>query len=109
MKKYSILQLKGVWENLNKFYTCKYDRLFKEIMLKEENREILEKLIENILKIKINKIEIKSQELNVKGKHVDAYLETDKGKIEIEVNTCDKKYIHPRNMAYICNIYTTIH
>ena len=33
-----------------KYYTCKYDRPFKEIMLKESNKDILKKLLEHILK-----------------------------------------------------------
>ena len=40
-----------------KIYTCKYDRVFKEIFAKEENKDILIKLLESILKVKIEKVE----------------------------------------------------
>ena len=95
-----------------KFYTCKYDKPFKEIMLKEENKDVLKKLLENILKIKIKEIEINNQERNtgnikIRRKHLDALLTTNEGKIEIEVNTSNEKYVHPRNMAYISDIYAS--
>ena len=95
-----------------KFYTCKYDKPFKEIMLKEENKDVLKKLLENILKIKIKEIEINNQERNtgnikIRRKHLHALLTTNEGKIEIEVNTSNEKYVHPRNMAYISDIYAS--
>ena len=94
-----------------KYYTGKYDRAFKEIMLNEKNKDILKFLLESILEIKINNIQIKRQErnvgnINVKGKTVDALLETDIGKVQIEVNTSNEYYVHPRNMAYISDIYS---
>ena len=42
-----------------KFYTCKNDRTFKEVFLKEENSDLLKALLELILQIKIDKLEIK--------------------------------------------------
>ena len=35
----------------------KYDRVFKEIFAKEENKDILIKLLESIIKVKIEKVE----------------------------------------------------
>ena len=94
-----------------KFYTCRYDRPFKEIMLKESNKDILKALLESILKveitdIKINNIERNSENINIKRKYLDALLTTNEGMIELEVNACDKPYVHPRNMSYICDIYS---
>ena len=43
--------------NDDKFYTCKYDRPFKEIMLKLSNRDILKLILEKILGVRITKIE----------------------------------------------------
>ena len=93
-----------------KFYTCRYDKPFKEIMLKESNKDILKALLENILhvditNIEINNIERNSGNLNIKRKYLDALLTTNEGMIELEVNSCDKPYVHPRNMSYICDIY----
>ena len=39
--------------NLEKFYTCKSDRAFKEVFLKPDNSNLLKALLEFILKIKI--------------------------------------------------------
>ena len=45
------------------FYTCKYDKAFKEIMMKKENFNILKKVLESILEVRIE--EIKLQPLNL--------------------------------------------
>ena len=94
----------------NKFYTCKYDRPFKEIFLKEQNKDLLKVLLEQVLNIKINKIEIKNIErntgnINIRRKYLDALLYTDQGKIGIEINSENKDYIKPRNMAFLCDMY----
>ena len=94
-----------------KFYTCKYDRAFKEVFLNKKNDDLLKVLLESILKVKINKIEILNNERNVDNihvarKHVDALLDTDKGKIGIEVNTSKEDYVRPRNFAFITDVYS---
>jgi predicted transposase/invertase (TIGR01784 family) len=99
-------------DKMTKFYTCKYDRPFKEIMLNEKNKNILKALLERILQVTINNIQILNQEKNVgnihiKRKHLDAILETSIGKIGIEVNSENKPYVHPKSMAYICNEYAS--
>ena len=58
-----------------KFYTCKYDKAFKEIMMKEENFEILKKVLESILEVTIEKIELQplhipTGNIHLKGKEV---------------------------------------
>ena len=92
------------------FYTCKYDKAFKEIMMKKENFNILKKVLESILEVKIE--EIKLQPLNLptgnihlKGKEVDLLVVTNQGKIEVEVNTYYNDYVRVRNFSYITNIY----
>ena len=94
---------------MKKFYTCKYDRAFKEIMLKKDNIELLKYYLEYILnveikQIKINNVELIIGNLNTRGKRLDLYLETNAGKINVEMNAENKNYVHPRNLAYICNI-----
>ena len=94
----------------NKFYTCKYDRPFKEIFLKEQNKDLLKVLLEQVLNIKINEIEIKNIErntgnINIRRKYLDALLYTDQGKIGIEINSENKDYVKPRNMAFLCDMY----
>mgnify|MGYP004609935575 CR=1 FL=1 len=92
------------------FYTCKNDRAFKEVFLNPNNGDLLKALLEFILKIKIDELEIKKTELlsgnvNVKDKRVDAIVHTGNKKIEIEINSQNKDYLHTRSTAYICNIY----
>ena len=43
-------------ETKEKFYTSRNDRVFKEIFMKEENKDILKSLLESILKLKISDI-----------------------------------------------------
>ena len=93
-----------------KFYTCKYDKAFKEIMMKKENFSILKKVLENILEIEIKEIELRPLNLNtnniyVKGKETDLLILTNQGKIEIEVNNHYEDYVRVRNFCYITNIY----
>ena len=93
-----------------KFYTCRNDRAFKEVFLKPNNSDLLKALLEFILKIKIDKLEIKKTELlsgnvNIKDKRVDAIVHTGNKKIEIEINSQNKDYLHTRSTAYICNTY----
>ena len=92
------------------FYTCKYDKTFKEIMMKEENFEILKKVLESILEVTIQKIQLQplhipTGNIHLKGKEVDLLVVTDKGKIEVEVNTYYNDYVRVRNFSYITNIY----
>ena len=97
-------------ENVETFYTCRNDRAFKEVFLNPNNSDLLKALLEFILKIKIDKLEIKKTELlsgnvNIKDKRVDAIVHTGNKKIEIEINSQNKDYLHTRSTAYICNIY----
>ena len=43
------------------FYTCRNNRAFKEVFLNPNNSDLLKALLEFILKIKIDKLEIKKQ------------------------------------------------
>lgn len=95
-----------------KFYSAKYDRAFKEVFLKEKNKDLLKELVEKILDVKISSIKLKSQErlsnnIHISEKRLDALLETDVGKIDIEINSELKDYVHPRNMSYLCNEYAS--
>ena len=95
-----------------KFYTCKYDRPFKEIMLNKKNEDILKLLLKEILKVDIKEIvhdniERNTGNIKIKRKNYDVLLITNQGKIEIELNAFFKPYVHPRNMAYISSLYAS--
>ena len=94
-----------------KFYTCRYDRAFKEVFMNEKNKDLLIYLLEGILKVKIKEVEYLNLEQNVdniyvKRKHFDLNLKTDVGRIQVEVNASDLGYVRPRNMSYLCGIYS---
>ena len=95
-----------------KFYTAKYDRVFKEIFLKKENEDLLKKLLKVALKEvsikeikKVLNIEKNSGNIHVRRKYVDVLLETDIGLVGIEINSSVKDYLHVRNLAYQCDTY----
>ena len=94
------------------FYTCRYDAAFKEVFMKEENKDLLICLLEKILDLKIKEIKYLNLERNVlnvhvKRKHFDLFLDTDIGKIQVEINSYYSDYIPVRNTSYICNTYTS--
>ena len=94
------------------FYTCRYDAAFKEVFMKEENKDLLTCLLEKILDLKIKEIKYLNLERNVlnvhvKRKHFDLFLDTDIGKIQVEINSYYSDYIPVRNTSYICNTYTS--
>mgnify|MGYP004465419363 CR=1 FL=1 len=96
--------------NLEKFYTYKSDRAFKEVFLKKNDSEPLQALLELILEIKIDYLEIKKTELlsgnvNIKDKRLDAVVYAGNKKIDIEINSQNRDYLHTRSTAYICNMY----
>ena len=93
-----------------KFYTCRYDIAFKEVFMKEENKDILIPLLESILDIKIKELTYLNLEKNVgnifvKRKHFDLHIKTENENIQLEVNNHLKDYTRSRNVSYICNTY----
>ena len=97
---------------MKKFYSCRYDKTFKEVFLNPNNEDLLKALLEDILKVKIEIKKILPTELItgnniIKSKRVDALILAINKKIEIEINASINEYVYIRNMAYICNIYST--
>ena len=95
----------------NKWYSGKYDRAFKEVMLKESNRDLLTLLLEHILKVKINNITVLNVEklmsnIHIRGQRLDLNLETNIGKINVEINSSYKNFTSSRNFAYIADLYS---
>ena len=69
-------------EEDNKFYTAKYDRVFKTIFCNEDDHTLLKELLERILKQKIESIEFLRSELPVvsvvdRSKTVDVLVKVD--------------------------------
>ena len=93
-----------------KFYTCKSDLAFKEIFGNIKNKNLLIWLLERILQVSIDKltylnVERNNNDLVTKRKRLDILVETNVGRINIEMNAANKDYLHPRNFCYLSNIY----
>ena len=94
-----------------KFYSCRYDRTFKEVFLKEENEDLLVALLELTLSLKVYEIQRLNVEtlqgnINTRKKYCDLLLKTSEGYIGIEINSESKDYLHTRNLAFLCNVYS---
>lgn len=94
---------------MGKFYTSKYDRLFKKIFFKEEDHDLLEELIEEITKLVIHVEKIVNCELPItdiyeKEKRVDGIIDTTKERIHVEINSDTKDYYRMRNFLYFAAI-----
>lgn len=101
-----------VGEKKKKFYSGRYDIVFKEIMSKDGNEDLLIAILETCLNVKIKKIVIKNSEQNnrnifIRRKILDLLLETNIGLIDIEVNNGTPDYLHNRNLAFLSNVYSS--
>lgn len=90
-----------------KFYTAKYDRVFKTIFC--SNEKLLKEFMERLLDIKIDTIEYLRNEINVnnvneKVKTVDLLLLINKEYYHIEINTNHDSFIPFRNLLYFFSI-----
>ena len=95
-----------------KYYTCRNDKAFKYMFLNEQNKNLLKKLLEFILKEEIRKItflptELTDNSLKIKGKNLDALVETNKKIIGLEMNSNEVDGFRIKNMSYICNNYAS--
>ncbi len=91
------------------FYLGMNDRVFKEIFLKEENKDLLSALLYTSLKVSVNKMSLLNSEriegnVSVRRKTLDVLLETDSELIGIEVNSSNQKYIRARNFAFFSDM-----
>ena len=97
---------------MTKFYNCSYDEAFKNIFLKEENFDLLEEVLYTVLDTRVKILKVRNNELfkenySIKKKIVDAVIEANNKVVEIEINNERQDFYRPRNMAYICNLYST--
>ena len=96
---------------MQKYFKAKNDAMFKAIFCNENNRDLLTRLLEDILdtKVTIKKVsvpELIKKNIYVKGKTLDVLVETDSEEINIEVNSYSNKVLRRRNASYIFNRYS---
>lgn len=94
----------------NKFYTAKYDRVFKTILCDEDDKELLQEFLSRLLERKVEIIEFLRSELPVstteeKTKTVDVLVKVDGEYTHIELNGTSPKYLHIRNYMYFSSLY----
>lgn len=92
-----------------KFFTSKYDRIFKTIFFKEEDHKLLEELIQEITNLIIHVEKIVNCELPIsdifeKEKRVDGIIDTTKERIHIELNSDTIECFRMRNFLYFVSI-----
>lgn len=95
---------------LKKFYTAKYNRVFKTILCNEEDTSLLQEFLSRILKKKVEVIEFLRNELPVttteeKMKTVDVLVKVDGEYVHLEINTNYGRYLHTRNFIYFSTLY----
>ena len=96
---------------MKKFYKANNDAVFKTIFTKESNRDLLKRLLKDILGVDVEIILLKLPELPKskainRGKVLDILVETSSGLINIEVNNYTSLWLHRRNMAFVCKTYS---
>lgn len=95
---------------ITKFYTAKYDRVFKAIFCDVNNLGLLKEFLSRILELKIDSIQLLHPEMNVRTKYehvktVDVLVQVNEKYIHIEMNTSYNKYLHYRNFNYFTTAY----
>lgn len=95
----------------SKFYTSKYDRVFKSIFCREDEKYMLTTLLESILNKKISSLTFLNNELpinnvNEKNKIIDVLVLIDDIYVHIELNSTNAPYLHNRNFIYFSEIYS---
>ena len=95
---------------VDKWLTCKYDKVFKSIMLKEKNYPFLEAIIKTVFTdVKIDKVIISELPItNVKDKirYLDCIIQSSNTLINIEINTNPSKTIKFRNFNYFTALFS---
>lgn len=95
-----------------KFFTAKYDLIFKNALCTENNKDLLCWFLEKTLQVKIKRITLKVPELSkksifIKNKTLDVLVETEEEIINLEINSGIYASLPRRNMAYLCSKYAT--
>ena len=106
----SILPRKGGKRLTEKFYTAKYDRVFKTIFCNEKDLSLLKEFLKRVLQIDLNDVHLLRNEIAIehvmeKVKTVDVFLKCDEIYIHIELNTSYSKALHSRNFSYFTSLY----
>lgn len=95
---------------MGKFYTAKYDRVFKAIFCDEDNKELMKEFLSRILERNVEDVTFLRSELEVRNtservKTVDVLVNVSGKYIHIEMNTSPTPYLHCWNFNYFTTLY----
>lgn len=95
---------------MTKYYTSKYDIVFKSVFLDEENPYLLKEFLSRLLKRKVERIEFKRSEqlneyLREKTRILDFLAVVDGEYLHIELNSSYQTYYNTRNFSYFTTVY----
>ena len=96
--------------NNKKFYTSRYDVVFKSVFLDENDPYLLKEFLSRLLKKKVSRIEFKRNEqtneyAREKTRILDFLAIVDGEYIHIELNSSYQIYYNPRNFSYFTTVY----
>ena len=96
-------------KNKKKYYTGKYDRVFKTIMCDKDNKHMMKEFLTRLLDKNIEEVKFLRNELPVnnideKEKTIDVLVKIDDEYIHIELNSQYKNYLHTRNFIYFSTV-----
>ena len=95
----------------NKFYTSRYDRVFKAVFKDEKDHHLMEALLETCLEQKVKIIKYYDNELKVrsvseKSKRLDVLIEIDGKRVSVELNTKYDEVTKVRNLSFFTSFYS---
>ncbi len=98
---------------IKKFYKIKTDGVFKAIFCKEENKDMLKRLIEEAIDKKVEIVRLDVPELikkniYVKGRTLDVLVKAEDKLINIEINTSMNNSLRKRNASFIFSKYSEV-
>ena len=92
------------------YFTTRNDKCFKCIFLNPNNVDLLNVLIKSVTMNSCTNISFSNIERNIsmaiRRKYLDALIDSNEAIIGIEVNGFNKKYVRPRNTAFMCDLYS---
>lgn len=98
-------------EKNNLFLTAKIDRIFKSILVQENDYRLMEAILTEILEKKVKIIKYLKTELpiynkNEKVKVTDLLMEAEEELFHVEINTCFDEATRARNLSYFGAFYS---
>ena len=97
-------------EVMKKYYTAKYDRVFKTIFCNEDDTYLMREFLTRILERKVEEVQFLRNEIGIENveeqvKTVDVFALVDGVYLHIEMNTGRGEIIHARNFTYFTSLY----